>query len=1240
MSCPSRSELEALLRVPDTGAAAPDLARHLNECAACRAALEDLAGGTAWSAAGRRLHSSPNPAENPLVAAVIHDLQAQPDAPPKPHGEPLDFLGPATGPDMLGTFGPYEVLSHIASGGMGVVLKARDPVLNRIVALKVLAPALARRGMARSRFIREARAAAAVVHDHVVSIHAVDEFNGLPFLVMQFIKGRSLAERLQATGPMRLEEMLRIGAQIAAGLAAAHAQGLIHRDVKPGNVLLENGVERVKLTDFGLARALDDASLTCTGEIAGTPEYMSPEQAAGEAVDARSDLFSLGCILYAMATGASPFRADTSLAVLRRVCDFTPRPLVEEASGTPPWFSEIVERLMAKRPADRFQTAAEIEALLTSCLQSMNTGRPPGLEGRTRLDRARGFLQTRGPQVAAGVILALLAGGALWRFTPPGPASELTDHAGQTDATTPEPFAVLKADGSTRVTFKRMQDAVDAARSGDIIELNRSGRFSPGPVRVRGKALTIRAAATASPEWQHNISSGPALESDSPLALEGLLFSGLPSPAAFGTRRLNWRERPAQSAAASGETMVRASGGALLLAHCQFRSPWEAVAGRPGAADIMASNAALVELRHCRLVTPWIKGLVWRHSASAAQAPERARLTVTNSVLFNAENLWLEAGPLARLEVDIARTVFRERAAVVLAGAEAPQSIHVLARQCVFASRFALDDERPAAALPLNTVCEWEDRANLFSDKDCHYGDAANYPAEFTTAKRWSRWNEYWEQTGKDSVVGQFKLSAAPPPGMPTTATPGASFVNGLSVVQGDAEAADRPQAFGIALEGTSPGSTGYHRWRSSPEYAAWRAHVARVFGGGSGPSKSANAGSAADFALLTPAGEQHFPTLGTAIAAAAPGATIEARFDGPITLEPVQIPAGRPLRIVAGEGFRPILLYAQHNPPLIQSDSALVLEGLTIEPAPALRPDDWTPANHLPPSFTRHPLSQKPRPPGGPRNRPRNQAFSPILRTTGPAIFLAHCRILNLAGTVAAMDQAPPCLSLPEDTVAELRSSELLPVDGLALRVEARPGQPTAGGAGPEADLRLLNSLFLCRDVLNFPDGSQQEYAVSLERCTLSGLNLVAGGLRSISLNVSARQSIFDLEGLQKQRGRFSRFDARPNWRWSGAQNVFAVAVSDSPLTARQGPDWSEQNSRAVNIAIPEFAAYQGPLETLSAAQFAAPAATSTAPGPAGANFAGVGPGPAYHAWRRSPAFAEWLERTRALLNAAPQSR
>jgi formylglycine-generating enzyme required for sulfatase activity len=247
------------------------------------------------------------------------------------------------------------------------VLKAFDDKLQRVVAIKVMAPELAVTSPARKRFLREAQSSAAIRHEHVVSVYAVEE-KPLPYLVMEYIPGQTLQQRLDELGPLDLAGVLNIGRQIAEGLAAAHAMGLIHRDIKPGNILLDTSTcDRVKITDFGLARAADDASLTRSGIIAGTPMYMAPEQALGDRLDQRADLFSFGSVLYQMVTGRPPFRASATLAVLKRVAEDTPRPIREIIPETPHWLCDIIARLHAKDPNERFQSAREVADLLATC---------------------------------------------------------------------------------------------------------------------------------------------------------------------------------------------------------------------------------------------------------------------------------------------------------------------------------------------------------------------------------------------------------------------------------------------------------------------------------------------------------------------------------------------------------------------------------------------------------------------------------------------------------------------------------------------------------------------------------------------------------------------------------------------------------------------------------------------------------------------------------------------------------
>ena len=341
-----------------------ELVGHLDECQECQQALEELAAEKPWWHELRRLHRFEKKDQSSAQPTAEYGRTGAEEQCPLA----LDFLDPSDDPQHLGHLDRFAVTAHLGRGGFGLVLKAHDPTLNRLVAIKVLAPYFASSGAARKRFAREAKAAATVVHPHVVPIHTVDSWKGLPYLVMSYIPGRALQERLDREGPLEVKEILRIGMQTASGLAAAHAQGLVHRDVKPANILLEHDTGPVWLTDFGLARTADDASLTQSGVIAGTPQYMAPEQAQGSTVDHRADLFSLGSTLYAMSTGHAPFRADSAMAVLRRVCEDRPRPIQEINPDIPIWLAAIINKLLAKAPSDRYQSAAEIADLLEKCL--------------------------------------------------------------------------------------------------------------------------------------------------------------------------------------------------------------------------------------------------------------------------------------------------------------------------------------------------------------------------------------------------------------------------------------------------------------------------------------------------------------------------------------------------------------------------------------------------------------------------------------------------------------------------------------------------------------------------------------------------------------------------------------------------------------------------------------------------------------------------------------------------------
>lgn len=275
-----------------------------------------------------------------------------------------------TAPQVGEQLAQYRILKVLGEGGMGLVYKGWDVHLRRAVALKVLRPEVATDATARSRFIREARAAAAVQHDNVVTIHQVGEHNGVPFIAMQYLLGTTLDRYLASRNKIPLDPLqaMRIGREIADGLAAAHALGLTHRDIKPSNVWLEAPKGRVKLLDFGIAKLnrpeTDIPGLTEPGIVMGTPAYMSPEQARGWPIDSRADLFSLGAVLYQLCTGVTPFARATAIETLTALATDAPVPITDHNPTVPTALAALVEQMLAKAPDARPQTANEVVVTL------------------------------------------------------------------------------------------------------------------------------------------------------------------------------------------------------------------------------------------------------------------------------------------------------------------------------------------------------------------------------------------------------------------------------------------------------------------------------------------------------------------------------------------------------------------------------------------------------------------------------------------------------------------------------------------------------------------------------------------------------------------------------------------------------------------------------------------------------------------------------------------------------------
>jgi eukaryotic-like serine/threonine-protein kinase len=307
------------------------------------------------------------------VGATVRAPLAPPRTPPP--SKPTVGRGqrPEFRPEFVTTFpefgcvlGEYEVVQPLGRGAMGVVFKAFEPSLQRNVAIKMLAPELATSETARRRFAREGRAAAAIQHDNVVAIYAVREAAGIPYLAMEYVKGRCLEASVQQHGPMPIPLFVSAAKQLTAGLGAAHARHIVHRDVKPANILVEDETGRVKLTDFGLARVGDDAALTADGALIGTPFYMAPEVIEGAAAAPVSDLFSLGGVFYMMATGRVPFAGQTVAAVFNAVTSAAPTPPRRLRPNVPEWLEDLILGLLRKDPARRIPDTAAVAAVLAA----------------------------------------------------------------------------------------------------------------------------------------------------------------------------------------------------------------------------------------------------------------------------------------------------------------------------------------------------------------------------------------------------------------------------------------------------------------------------------------------------------------------------------------------------------------------------------------------------------------------------------------------------------------------------------------------------------------------------------------------------------------------------------------------------------------------------------------------------------------------------------------------------------
>ena len=328
---------------------------------------------------------------------------------------------------MIGTaVSHYRVVRLLGKGGMGEVYQAEDTKLGRRVALKLLPKHFAAVGDRRERFEREARTVALLNHPSIVTIHSVEEVDGLPFLTMELVEGRTLAESIPAKG-LPLDRFLKIAIPLADAVAAAHQRGVLHRDLKPANVMVTSD-SRVKVLDFGLAKLKEEVAaadagslptdeLTGEGRMLGTVAYMSPEQAEGKAVDQRTDIFSLGIVLYEMASGERPFKGDSSVSIFTAILRDEPSPITQVRPDLPRDLARIIRHALAKDPEHRYQTAKDLRNDLEELRDSISSGE---LE-RAQAAPATSPRRSGAPWMAAAALLVLLAAGSYLIWKPESP---------------------------------------------------------------------------------------------------------------------------------------------------------------------------------------------------------------------------------------------------------------------------------------------------------------------------------------------------------------------------------------------------------------------------------------------------------------------------------------------------------------------------------------------------------------------------------------------------------------------------------------------------------------------------------------------------------------------------------------------------------------------------------------------------------------------------------------------------
>lgn len=540
-NCPPESDLLNVLDDKLDPLQLKAIEDHLGRCEMCRHKLDELAGGAQWLNSEKAAcvdFDALSPAKNSRWR--VHNGH---------EGDQSLFTHLLLPPENVGDLGildGFRVHNVIDRGAMGIVFKATDPALNRLVAIKLIDPVLAADPDFRVRFMREARAAAALNHPSIVTVFRVGEFQNLPYIVMEYVDGFSLEMMLQFGAPLPDHRILQIDLEICLGLQAAHDHNIIHRDIKPANILIRRNDHSVRIADFGLAQPLGDQRITRARHIVGSPAYMSPEQARERELTPLSDLFSLGSVLYTMATGRLPFLAPSSLETLTMVVEASPPPPETFNPDLNPGISSLIGKLMTKNPDERLESAEAVSREIRKLTaHGHNRNKFPTTSGSRRAPEKISSVLIPGLILAVGLVSGWILSIAAGTFSKVDPADSKASGnensqagtfsglprmenrtTGVVTAERPQ-FSVL----SSSEKFRSLPEAIEASSNLDTIEFSFSGLLRIPPVHIgTGKDLILRAAPGARPVLAQASGSAPASDTTTePIisTMSGLVIEGI-----------------------------------------------------------------------------------------------------------------------------------------------------------------------------------------------------------------------------------------------------------------------------------------------------------------------------------------------------------------------------------------------------------------------------------------------------------------------------------------------------------------------------------------------------------------------------------------------------------------------------------------------------------------------------------------------------------------------------------------